>query len=401
MRTRFGELAELYGNALMNDVIPFWERHSMDQAHGGYFSCLDREGRVFDTDKFTWLQARQTWVFSMLYNRLERRDAWLDIAGHGARFLREHGMDADGNWYFALARDGRPLVQPYNVFSDCFASMALSQYGLASGDEQAKQIAERTYRNILSRKDDPKGKYTKAVPGTRPAVAMAIPMILANLSLELEWLLDEETVNRSIDTCIDDLFGLFLDPEKGILSEHVSPEGARLDTFDGRLINPGHGMEAMWFLMEIAERRNDPANIEKAVDVMLRTLEFGWDSEFGGILYFLDSKGSPPQQLEWDQKLWWVHLESLVGLAMGYRLTGREECWSWYERVHDYTWERFPDPEYGEWYGYLNRRGEVLLPLKGGKWKGCFHVPRALYMCMREFEKLGSLEPEVEGRTSR
>ena len=32
---------------------------------------------------------------------------------------------------------------------------------------------------------------------------------------------------------------------------------------------------------------------------------------------------------------------------------------------------------------YLNRRGEVLLPLKGGKWKGCFHVPRGLYQLWR------------------
>ena len=73
---------------------------------------------------------------------------------------------------------------------------------------------------------------------------------------------------------------------------------------------------------------------------------------------------------------------------MGYRLTRRDDCWEWYEKVHDYAWEHFPDHEYGEWYGYLDRRGEVLAPLKGGKWKGCFHVPRGLYMCMRESEKL-------------
>ena len=40
----------------------------------------------------------------------------------------------------------------------------------------------------------------------------------------------------------------------------------------------------------------------------------------------------------------------------------------------------------GEWFGYLTRRGERLLDLKGGKWKGCFHVPRALYLCWRQFE---------------
>jgi len=30
------------------------------------------------------------------------------------------------------------------------------------------------------------------------------------------------------------------------------------------------------------------------------------------------------------------------------------------------TWAHFPDPTHGEWFGYLNRRGEPLLTLKGG-----------------------------------
>ncbi|CEN49593.1 hypothetical protein CCAN2_2000015 [Capnocytophaga canimorsus] len=50
-------------------------------------------------------------------------------------------MDSDGNFYFALTRDGKPLVQPYNIFSDCFAAMAFSQYAKASGDETYKKLA--------------------------------------------------------------------------------------------------------------------------------------------------------------------------------------------------------------------------------------------------------------------
>ncbi len=389
MKGSYSELAELYRNTLLNDVIPFWEKHSIDRECGGYFTCLDRDGSVFDTDKFVWLQARQVWMFSMLYNRMEKRGGWLDIARHGAEFLRRHGMDGGGNWYFALARDGRPLIQPYNIFSDCFAAMAFSQYALAAGDDGARDMAERTYRKILRRKDNPKGKYNKAFPDTRPMISMALSMILANLSLEVEWLLDEITLNQAVDMCLEEIFSLFLDKDRNILQEHVAPDGTRLDCFDGRLINPGHGIEAMWFVMDIAERRGYKATIERVVDVVLHTLEFGWDGEYGGIFYFMDAQGHPPQQLEWDQKLWWAHLETLVALTMGYRLTGRQDCWTWYEKVHDYAWKHFPDPEYGEWYGYLNRRGEVLLPLKGGKWKGCFHVPRGLYLCMREFEKLG------------
>lgn len=373
--------AGLYKTELLENVIPFWLKHSIDAEQGGYFTCLDRTGAVYDTDKFVWLQARQVWTFAMLYNNIEKRAQWLDIAKSGADFLAEHGADSEGNWYFALDRRGRPLVQPYNVFSDCFAAMAFSQYAIAAGDEKAQEIARRTYRNILSRKANPKGQYDKTIAENRPLRSLGLPMILANLSLEMEGLLSADALRAALDMCLNEVMNLFLDQGENLLYENVSPDGSHPDCFDGRLINPGHGIEAMWFIMDIARRRDDHALIEKALDVVLNTLEFAWDPEYGGIFYFLDARNKPPLQLEWDQKLWWVHLEALVALAMAYALTGRPQAAEWFEKLHDYTWSHFPDPDYGEWFGYLNRYGETLLDLKGGKWKGCFHVPRALYLC--------------------
>jgi N-acylglucosamine 2-epimerase len=326
----------------------------------------------------------------MLYNQLEKRESWLRIATNGANFLSQHGSDSDGNWYFALTREGQPLVQPYNIFSDCFAAMAFSQYALASGEDWARDIAMQAYNNVLRRKDNPKGKYTKTYPGTRPMKSLAVPMILANLTLEMAWLLPSETLEQVLDMTVQEVMGDFLDKEQGLMYENVAPDGSHIDCFEGRLINPGHGIEAMWFIMDIARRRNDSQTINKAVDVVINILNFAWDNEYGGLYYFLDAKGHPPQQLEWDQKLWWVHLETLVALAMGDRLTGRDICGEWYQKVHDYAWSHFADQEHGEWFGYLNRRGEVLLNLKGGKWKGCFHVPRALYLCWQQFEALSS-----------
>jgi N-acylglucosamine 2-epimerase len=379
--------AELHKRELLENVIPFWQRHSIDAKHGGYFTCLDRQGGVYDTDKFVWLQARQVWTFSMLYNRHEKRTQWLDIATCGADFLARNGMDEAGNWYFALNRQGEPLVQPYSIFSDCFAAMAFSQYGLASGDQNAKDIALQTYRNILRRKDNPKGKYSKAVAETRPLKSLDLSMILASLSLEMEELLEDKELNAILELCVSDVTTLFLDQKLGLVFEKVSPDGSHPDCFEGRLINPGHGIEAMWFIMEIACRRNDQDLINKAVDVVLNTLDFAWDKEYGGIFYFLDARDRPPLQLEWDQKLWWVHLEALVALVMGYYATGRDECWQWHEKIHEYVWNHFRDPDYGEWFGYLNRQGQRLLELKGGKWKGCFHLPRALYLCHHKFSQ--------------
>jgi N-acylglucosamine 2-epimerase len=74
-------------------------------------------------------------------------------------FLKKHGRAPDGDWYFSLTREGRTLVQPYNVFSDCFAAMALAQYSLAARDEKATELARTTYRNILRQQDNPKGVY--------------------------------------------------------------------------------------------------------------------------------------------------------------------------------------------------------------------------------------------------
>jgi N-acylglucosamine 2-epimerase len=386
----FKSLGKQYTEALLDDVLPFWEKHSLDNQFGGFFSCLARDGSVYDTDKFIWLQGRQVWLYSKLCNVLERRDRWLEIASHGARFLRAHGMDADGNWYFALTRDGTPLVQPYNIFSDCFAAMAFSQYARASGDEEAARIALKTYRAILARTGNPKGKYSKAVPGSRPLRPFAIPMILLNLTPEMEWLLSPEEARAGIERCVDDLTRLFLDREKGVFYENVAPDGSHVDCFEGRLVNPGHGIEGTWFLMDAARRTNNQKLIGLAVDTLLSSLHFGWDQQYGGIFAFLDAQGKPPEKLEWDQKLWWAHVEALIALAMAYGLTRRDECLEWLMRVQDYTWAHFPDPEYGEWFGYLNRRGQVLIPLKGGKWKGCFHVPRGLFLCAELFGEIAA-----------
>lgn len=385
---QIANLAQLYKNTLFNNVLPFWSQHSLDHQYGGYFTCLDRAGKVYDTDKFIWLQNRQVWTYSMFYNRLEPESEWLDIAHHGADFLAKHGRDEEGNWYFALNRAGQPLVQPYNIFSDCFAAMAFSQYALASGKDSAREIALQAYNNVLRRQKNPKGKYNKTYPGTRSLKSLAVPMILANLSLEMDWLLASSQLESVLAQTVEEVMQDFRDQETGLMYENVTPEGEHLDCFDGRLINPGHGIEAMWFVMDIAQRQNDLDLINQAVDVVLNILEFGWDKEYGGIYYFMDAQGHPPQQLEWDQKLWWVHLETLVALLMGFNLTGRIECLEWFKQVHNYTWSNFADSEQGEWFGYLNCQGELLLNLKGGKWKGCFHVPRALYLCWQQLSKL-------------
>lgn len=380
----------LYSKSLTENVIPFWEKYSLDDVDGGYFTCLLRDGNVFDTDKFIWLQAREVWMFAKMFNEWEANPSWLKIAVHGADFLEKYGRNQEGDWYFSLRKDGKPLVSAYNIFSDCFAVMAFAQLAKASGEARYAQIAIQSFERILQRQSNPKGKFSKAIPENRALKNFALPMILCNLALELESLSDTFDIESLIDTCVNEVMVDFYNREYDITLENVKPDGSFSDTFEGRCVNPGHVIESMWFIMDIAERRQDKQLMKLAVDRTIRTLSYGWDEKYGGILYFMDVKNYPPQALEWDQKLWWVHVETLIALLKGYHHTGDSRCLAWFNKVHEYTWSHFPDPEFGEWFGYLNRQGEVLLPLKGGKWKGCFHVPRGLFQCSKILAKLAN-----------
>lgn len=378
--------AQLYRKNLLEDVVPFWENYSPDLEHGGYFTCLGRDGTVYDTDKFTWLQARQVWAFSMLYNRVEKRENWLEIAGSGIRFLKKYGRDEQGSFYFSLTQDGQPLTHAFNIYSDCFAALAFAEYARASGEEESLDIARRAYRRFLDRRENPKGRFEKT-SGTRPLQSFGIPMMAAYLAYELEDIVPSGHSLEIFEDCIHQILNVHYDPKTKIIREHVGRNGEFPDCFEGRLINPGHGIEAMWFLMDVAEKLGQPSLIDRAVDISLQILDYGWDKEYGGIFYFMDAKGAPLQQLEWDQKLWWVHQEALIALSKAYLHTRRADVWEWYEKIHHYAWQHFPDPKYGEWFGYLNREGRPHLTAKGGKWKGCFHTPRAMYQCWATFEK--------------
>ncbi|MBP1664933.1 MAG: N-acylglucosamine 2-epimerase, partial [Bacteroidetes bacterium] len=224
------ELEQQYRSELLDNVMPFWVENSQDTDFGGYFSCLDRKGDV------------------MLYNKVEKRQDWLDCAIQGGEFLKKYGHDGHYNWYFSVDREGNPLVEPYNIFSYTFATMAFGQLSLATGNPEYADIAKKTFDIILSKVENPKGKWNKAYPGTRNLKNFALPMILCNLSLEIEHLIDKDFLQRTIDDCIHEVMDVFLRPELGgIIIENVELDGSLSDTFEGRLMNPGHSIEAMWF----------------------------------------------------------------------------------------------------------------------------------------------------------
>ena len=372
----------LYLKELTDSVIPFWEKHCPDHVNGGYFTCLDRDGSVYDTEKFMWMQWRIVWMFSELYVKLEQRPEWLRLAKSGYDFLTKHGRDSQGRYYFSLTADGRPTSAAHSVFSECFAVMGAAAYYRASGNVDARREAVLAFDAYLSREHAPKGEFSKDLGGKPAMKSLGFYMMKINLFAVLEDSLDDLTYREETQATYTAVLDQFWNPALKVIFENVPVDGGfDLSSMAGRHLNPGHAIEAMWFVMNLAHRMGDTDAVRRAADIVLAELEYGWDKEFGGIYYFMDALGKPHVELQWNMKLWWVHNEALIACAMGYKLTGDTRFKKCFDRVHDWSWSRFPDHEFGEWYGYLDRHGDVTHQLKGGKWKGFFHLPRMLLVC--------------------
>ena len=141
----------LYSETLFRDVIPFWEKHSLDSQHGGYYTCLTTDGAVFDTDKvrsffnnsmlnwpvclvaskasldvfqallhgragLSWCRFRTSktaMVRNCAVSSGFREHNTNSAESLGAEFLRDHGRNTDGHCYFSLTRKGEPIIEPF------------------------------------------------------------------------------------------------------------------------------------------------------------------------------------------------------------------------------------------------------------------------------------------------
>ena len=368
-----------YQDELYNSVIPFWEQHSIDHEYGGYFTFLDRDGSIYDTQKYMWMQWRNVYMFASLAKEHPAESQWFDYAKQGYDFLVKNGKNEEGKYYFALNQQGEPIIAPYNIYSQAFATMGAAAMYDTTQEMQYKDEALANMEIYLETLTNPKGQWNKSLKANQQWQEHGHYMILANLGRVLEDCVQCSLYSSEIDKAVRKVLSKFWNPDMQILFENITPQDEiDLNSCAGRHINPGHGLESMWFMLEYAERTGSQAIITEAVHIIKSLLRFGWDAEFGGLFYFMDAMNKPHLELQWDMKLWWVHCEAILAILYGYKLTQDPELLKWFGLVNDWTWNHFPDPEYGEWFGYLNRQGKPTHMLKGGKWKTFFHLPRFL-----------------------
>ena len=382
--------SDSYKKDLTENIMPFWMEHGWDRENGGVYTCVNRDGSLMDTTKSVWFQGRFAFICAFAYNNVEKNQQWLDAAKSTLEFIEKHCFDKNGRMYFSVTAEGKPLRKRRYVFSETFASIAMSEYALATGDQhwakRALQIFEDTQRFL----DTPGFLPAKFEPEVQ-LQSHSIIMILINVGSCIRKVVNDPKLTAQIDDSIGKLKKYFIHPEFKCLLETVGMNGEFVDTNMTRTINPGHCIETSWFIMEESKLRGwDKPMLDMALQIFDWSWDWGWDKQYGGIINYRDCKNLPPQDYSQDMKFWWPQCETIIASLYAYLGTGDEKYLYRHERISEWTYAHFPDADYGEWYGYLHRDGTVAQPAKGNLYKGPFHIPRMMvkgYMLCQEILK--------------
>lgn len=375
-----------YREELTGRVLPFWLRHALDRVNGGYFNCLDADGAVYDTRKHVWMQGRGAWMFARLYNTFDPRPEYKEAAELIFGFVKDHARHGEPRCWHTLTADGRPVFfqrKPYTTF---FVALALVEYSKISKDPAHVAEAVELFWQMEAGIRTPSLLGRPSLEGGVGYTQLADLYVLGWLAFELDQVHADSRYAEVIRGCLQRLVAHY-HPEHRLLMENAATgDVAAFREFpEGRMICTGSSLEVCWLFLHMLEKYPDPAMEQMLLEAILGALEYGWDKEFGGLTYFQDLNGRPPVALESNMKLWWSHTEAIYASALAYRKTGDERYLAWWQRVDEYSFRVFADGERGEWFGYCDRRGAVATPLKGGPYKGIFHVPRALLFTLQAY----------------
>jgi N-acylglucosamine 2-epimerase len=390
-------------------IMPFWLTRAADRKHGGVFTCFSNDGTtMLSRDKFVWSQGRWLWLLARTLKMARAGHVNADIKDIYAlgeqtyTFLHDHAFLENGNAVYLLTETGDKKFfadfddHDISFFVDCFVVLGFAEWASATADVAIYQEALSLYQRIRQRLEV---GNIRSEPYPIPAGCSphARPMIMLNVAQELASAAEA-----------------LVQPEAAELDQHATQYMhtimGKFRQADGRLVEiigecdapvleqhctPGHAIESMWFVMAQAHKHQDGGTIQQAVKTIETMFNLGWDQQHGGLLRFVTADGLPPQGepinafekailASWDTKLWWVHSETVYATLLAYSLTGNDTLLKLFERICDYTFNTFPNPDtaVSEWIQICNRQGAphgefVALPVKDP-----YHIYRNLLLCL-------------------
>jgi mannobiose 2-epimerase len=375
-------------DAELSRILNYWIKNTPDEVNGGFTGRIDENGQVYvNAPKGSVLNARILWTFAAAYN-LRKNPEYLTQAERAFKYIKTYFIDKEYSGIFwTLQANGKPLDTKKQVYAIAFTIYGLSEFYIASGDENVRTLAVSLY-NVLQENsyDTTRTGYFEAFSrewqpiddlrlsakdeNEKKTANTHLHILEAYTNLYRIWASDE--LKTHLITLINNFLGHFIDTETNHLRLFFDEDWNSRSA----LVSYGHDIETTWLLQEAAEIIDEPALLEKIKKINLKIADTtigGVDAD-GGLWYEYD----PAKDHLVKQKHWWVQAEAMVGFYNAWQISGDSK----YLRLSLKSWEfvksNILDLKTGEWLWGIDEYGNKMPGEdKVGIWKCPYHNSRA------------------------
>ncbi len=413
--------------AATQELLEKWYPLAVDFKDGGYFSDITYDFKIGEhQDKMIVTQARHLWTTAMAAREYPENTAYKEYAAHGFAFLKDVLWDKQlGGFHTLVTKKGKPIPregEAKTAYGNAFAIYALSAYFDATGDNEALDLARKTFYWLETNSHDPlqKGYYQSLEPEGTPILRTeafpttsdigykdqnsSIHLLEAFTSLYNVWPNDllAQRLNELLELIRDTIttekgyMHLYFDKDWKPVSYRYNTPEVIAEHYYLDHVSFGHDVETAYLMLEASHALGGTADEQTLargkvmVDHALRT---GWDNEKGGFYdggYYFGEADT--LTLVNTDKNWWTQAEGLNTLLMlsYYFPDDPMDYRGHFNKLWSYIHTYLMDPDHGGWYEWgTDQRPDSKEGLKGHIWKATYHDYRALLNCKKRLEARG------------
>lgn len=379
---------------LKKNIFPYWMNKMVDREKGGFYGKRDGyDVLIKDSPKAIILNTRILWTFSNAA-RTFKESVYYEMADRAYRYILKYFVDKkNGGVYWMVDFEGKPLQTKKQIYAQAFTIYALTEYYLATKNDNSLEEAIKLFRLIERYSlDTQENGYLEAFDKQWN--------LLEDLRLSDKDANEKKTMNTHLHVLEaytvlyrawkDEYLHKQLHNLIMIFQEKIINKNFQYDLFfdehwklQSAKTSYGHDIEGSWLLCEAAYALGDPALIKiieaLAIKTVDKTIAEGLDQD-GGLMNEIE----PGKFLDGD-KHWWPQVEAMVGLVNAWQITRDEKYLHTTNRIWSFIKKNLIDQKNGEWHWMVHRNGAVNYnEEKAGPWKCPYHNGRGLMeVCKR------------------
>ena len=384
------QLKEEMRAELIHGILPYWMGRMVDVEQGGFYGQIDGADRIIGgAGKGGILNARILWTFSSAY-RVQPDSAYLHMAERAYGYALKYFFDEEmGGTYWLVNADGSPADTKKQIYSQAFFIYALTEYHMASGNEEALAKAKELFHLIEQHSRDTQvGGYFEAYSrdwqllddlrlsekdeNEKKTMNTHLHILEAYTNLYRVW--KDPRLKEALEALILIFADHIIDTRTGHMNLFFDEQWTRKGTIDSY----GHDIEASWLLYEAAQVLGDPALLLRVESLSLQLVQTivreGLQSD-GSIWYETDTRRGHTD----TDRHWWPQAEAAVGFMYAWKLSGDAAYLDKSAATWQYISAHLIDRAHGEWYWSIRDGKPNLAEDKAGFWKCPYHNSR---MCI-------------------